>query len=118
MNSTDIIVNGAQIIVQTSIAHTLEFFYENFIAIYVYTMYIQFVQTRVKQWGNSLGIRLPKTLTVELGLCDDKPVELTIEHGALVIRPEHKTLDQLVRTIDPGNTHDTVLYKMSGKELW
>jgi antitoxin MazE len=42
-------------------------------------------RSRLVKIGNSRGIRVPKSLIEECGLGDE--VELTVEEGALVVRP-------------------------------
>ena len=43
------------------------------------------MRVRLVRIGNSRGIRIPKSLLEEVGLTDD--LELSVEEGALVIRP-------------------------------
>ena len=44
-----------------------------------------------RKWGNSLAVRIPKTLAEAINASDGKRVELTIKDGALVLRPVPKT---------------------------
>ncbi len=46
------------------------------------------MKTRIVKIGNSKGIRIPKPLLRELGLHSE--VEITVQDGALVIRPVRK----------------------------
>ena len=34
------------------------------------------MKTKVQRWGNSLAVRIPKTLAEEVGLTDDSPIEM------------------------------------------
>ena len=43
--------------------------------------------TRVQKWGNSLGLRVPRSLAAEAKGGEGCPVELSIEKGALLVRP-------------------------------
>lgn len=43
------------------------------------------IQTRVVNWGNSRGIRIPKPLLEQAGILDD--VTLEVREGEIVIRP-------------------------------
>ena len=44
------------------------------------------VHTNICRWGNSQGIRLPKTVLDLVGLKDDDEVSLTISGGSIIIR--------------------------------
>jgi len=55
------------------------------------------MQTIIVKWGNSRGIRLPKTLLDVVGLSDNDKVEIVAEDNMLIIKParEHMTIDKL-----------------------
>lgn len=80
------------------------------------------MKTRVQKWGNSLALRIPKSLAVEAGLRDDAPVELSLVAGRLVIQPvaeEPLTLEELLRGVTDQNLHgewDTG--PAVGREVW
>lgn len=40
----------------------------------------------IQKWGNSQGIRIPKSVMSELDFSSEQPVELTIEDGKLIIK--------------------------------
>lgn len=65
------------------------------------------MKAKVARWGNSLAIRLPKTMTEELGLLEESQVECEIQAGRLIVRPipASYTLDELVSQIDENNRH-------------
>ncbi len=66
------------------------------------------MRARVTKWGNSLGLRLPKAVSIELGIEEDGQVEMEIFKGKLVIRPvraEEFSLDAMVEQITPENCH-------------
>ena len=44
------------------------------------------VSTNICTWGNSRGIRLPKTVLDLVGLSDNDEVTLTIDDDAIIIR--------------------------------
>lgn len=44
------------------------------------------VKTNICRWGNSRGVRLPKTILDIVGLKDDDEVSLTIDNGSIVIK--------------------------------
>lgn len=45
------------------------------------------MQTEVKKWGNSLGVRLPRHITESASLREGTPIKLTVEDGKVVLRP-------------------------------
>ena len=78
--------------------------------------------TRVKKWGNSFGIRIPKENMEELGIKPDDIVEIHSESGHLTITPVQKprySLDELLAQITPANLHDEIQTgEAIGKEIW
>lgn len=66
------------------------------------------METRVKKWGNSLALRIPKPLAVEVGLEDNSSVKLSLIDGRLVIAPVTEpqySLEQLLAQVNEGNVH-------------
>lgn len=66
------------------------------------------METRVKMWGNSLAIRIPKPLAVEVGLDHNSQVELFLEDGKLVIVPVVESilkLEDLLAQVTEQNLH-------------
>lgn len=55
------------------------------------------MQTTIVKWGNSRGIRLPKTLLDVIGLSDNDSVEIVAEDNRLIIKPvkERLTIEKL-----------------------
>jgi len=69
------------------------------------------MKTRVRKWGNSLALRIPKSFASEVGLKNESPVEVSTEDVKLVIAPVAKpefTLKQLLAKITPENIHHEV----------
>ncbi len=63
------------------------------------------MRTRVRKWGNSLGVRIPSALAVDARLHEGAEVEVTIREGQLVIVPV-LSLAELVAGITPANLPD------------
>jgi antitoxin MazE len=58
----------------------------------------------IKQWGNNLGVRLPVAVSRAAHLHVDQRVRITVENGAVVIRPTEEpalTLEQRLALFDP-----------------
>ncbi len=66
------------------------------------------MKTKVQKWGNSLATRLPKSFADELELLEGSPIELMLEEGAIVIKPDRdKTwdLEALLAGVTDENIH-------------
>ncbi|GIO98411.1 multidrug transporter MatE [Paenibacillus lautus] len=63
---------------------------------------------QVQKWGNSLGIRIPKALAMEIGLEEGSEIDLDVKDGHLVIKPRTNTLEDLLSKITPDNLHSEV----------
>jgi antitoxin MazE len=69
------------------------------------------MKARVRKWGNSLALRIPRAVAAETGLAEDAEVELSVEAGKLVVTPLARpkyTLDELVGRITAANRHGEV----------
>lgn len=79
------------------------------------------MRARVAKWGNSLGVRIPKTMAEEVGLDEGASVEVRVSGRNLVLapaRPEY-SLDELVARITPKNRHgETDWGSPVGNESW
>ena len=65
--------------------------------------------TKIQKWGNSLGLRIPKSFAAEAEVEEGSTVDLAIENGELVIRPLRRprySLEDLLKGITPQNMHD------------
>ena len=80
------------------------------------------METRVEKWGNSLALRIPKPLAVEVGLEDSSPVELSLMDGRLVITPAVEpelSLATLLAQVTEENLHGEVdTGPAVGGEVW
>ncbi len=66
------------------------------------------MKSRVRKWGNSLGLRIPKAIADEAGLGDNSPVEISLRDGELIIQalaPRTMNLKHMLREVTPGNLH-------------
>lgn len=78
--------------------------------------------TVVKKWGNSIGIRLPKTVAQEVEINEGSAVAIEAKDGNIIITPVHRRryrLQDLVRGITPKNRHAAIdTGEPRGKEAW
>lgn len=92
----------------------------------VYTMYKltqlkagSVMHYHIQKWGNSLGIRIPKTLAQKAGLVEGTPVEIILGDDAIIIRPRNYSLETLLSGVTPENLHREVdTGKPVGREVW
>ena len=69
------------------------------------------METRVQKWGNSLALRIPKPLAIQIGLEPNSPVELSLRGKELVIEPVTPSklkLDDLLSQVTEHNLHGEV----------
>lgn len=80
------------------------------------------METRVQKWGNSLALRIPKLLAVEMGLEPNSPVELSLVDGKLVITPVVEpalSLEHLLAQVTEDNLHGEIdTGPAMGSEVW
>ena len=55
----------------------------------IYYLEEEDMETRVQKWGNSLALRIPKPLAVQIGLEPNSPVELSLRGKELVIQTSY-----------------------------
>lgn len=70
--------------------------------------------TKIRKWGNSYGVRIPKARVHELGMRDGSAVEIKL-------KPIHKkpTLDDLLSKMTPENIHPLIDFGPDvDKEVW
>lgn len=77
------------------------------------------MQSQVKKWGNSLGVRVPKKFANKLNLKDGSNVNVEVTNNQLVISSDISELDRLVNKITKQNCHqETFSDATLGKEIW
>lgn len=78
--------------------------------------------TRVRKWGNSLGLRIPRSFAVDIGVHDGSPVDLSVHEGEIrvrLVRPRTYSLAVLLEGIEKGNLHGEVRTgRPVGRETW
>lgn len=80
------------------------------------------MKTQIQKWGNSLAVRIPRAFARDLGLDQESTVELALEDGCLVLRPEAVPtyeLRNLLSKVTEDNRHDEYdLGGPIGSEQW
>lgn len=80
------------------------------------------MQTKVQKWGNSLGLRIPRSFAAEAQVEEGATVDLSVENGNLLVRrlrPRKYALSGLLKKVTPRNLHGEVpTGKRVGREAW
>src|SRR5947209_7315992 len=81
------------------------------------------METPIRKWGNSLALRIPKSVAAEAGLDDGSTVDVRVERGAVVARPVETTkkvsLHYLLKKVTKKNVHAEVdTGPRRGREVW
>jgi antitoxin component of MazEF toxin-antitoxin module len=63
-------------------------------------MYVQ--TSKIRKIGNSQGIIFPTEFLEALNLKSGSEIELTIDHGTIIITPKVPNLDQLLASVPKG----------------
>ncbi|HXE56046.1 MAG TPA: AbrB/MazE/SpoVT family DNA-binding domain-containing protein [Tepidisphaeraceae bacterium] len=67
------------------------------------------MKASIQKWGNSLAVRLPKSIAQEAKLTQGSAVDLRLENGRILLVPQpvrYPTLKELVDKITPENLPD------------
>ena len=80
------------------------------------------MQTKIQKLGKSLGLRIPKSFAAQAGVEAGSEVDLSLEDGALIIRPKRVPkydLSVLLRRVTAENVHTEVESGQPvGREVW
>ena len=80
------------------------------------------MQTKIQKWGNSLGLRIPRSFAVEARVEEGATVDLSVKNGRLLVRPlrvRRYSLNRLLRKVSRRNLHGEVSTGDAvGREAW
>ncbi len=88
------------------------------------------IDSTVTAWGNSLGIRIPKTFAEIIGIHDGAPVAMELKDGTIIISPtstdmslleeriKHLNLAKLVAQVNDSNRPNLIDDGPRGREIW
>ncbi len=76
----------------------------------------------IRKWGNSLALRIPKSVARDTQLGSGSVVNLTVREGKVILEPVRKakyTLDELLKGVSKKNIHPSVdTGPAVGREVW
>ncbi|MDD5544277.1 MAG: AbrB/MazE/SpoVT family DNA-binding domain-containing protein [Acidobacteriia bacterium] len=80
------------------------------------------MQTKIQRWGNSLGLRIPRSFAEEAGVEAGSQVDLSMRDGDLVVRAARRRtyrLSELLQKVTNKNLHGEVnTGGPRGREVW
>lgn len=80
------------------------------------------MRSKVQRWGNSLAIRIPKVLAMEIGLEEQGDVDISVVDTQIVVSlaaPSPYTLAGLLAGVTKDNLHAEVSTgSATGNEAW
>lgn len=66
------------------------------------------MKIKVQKWGNSLAVRIPKSIASNVGIQNNSPVDMSLINGKLVVTPMNKaklSLKKLLAQVTQDNLH-------------
>lgn len=79
------------------------------------------ITQKVGMWGNSLGIRIPQTITKQISLHEGALIHISIENNKIILTPARQkyTLEELLKDAKADMQHDELDWgEPVGEENW
>lgn len=79
------------------------------------------MRARVRKWGNSLAVRIPKSFAEQAGLRENGQIDLSLSSGKVLIEAiaPQQTLDDLLTGVTDDNLHTESDWGPAvGNEAW
>jgi antitoxin MazE len=80
------------------------------------------MRTKIKRWGHSLALRIPKPFVIEAKLGEETEVDLTVTNGNLLVAAATKPaqpLEDLLSRVTKRNLHgEADTGAPVGREAW
>jgi antitoxin MazE len=80
------------------------------------------MNTTVQKWGNSLALRIPRSVAKDVRLHQGSVVDIALVAGKIVVKPRrqrHYALAQLLRGVTTRNRHAELDWGgQVGQEAW
>ena len=78
--------------------------------------------TKVQRWGNSLGVRIPRSYAAEAEVEAGSTVDIAVRNGDLVLSPVRRrryALSAMLEQVTDQNRHEEVSTSAPvGREVW
>jgi antitoxin MazE len=69
------------------------------------------MKTTAQKWGNSLAVRVPKSIAQQAGLKVNDDLDIEVKKGTLVLKPHLRPvyrLEDLLKRMTPENVHGEI----------
>jgi len=80
------------------------------------------MKTRVRKWGNSLALRIPKPFAQDAAVREGTLVDLSVSEGVILVAPLRRkklSLQQLLAKVSKQNLHSEIRTGPPvGREVW
>jgi antitoxin MazE len=80
------------------------------------------MQTRLRKWGNSIAVRIPKGILEAVHMTENDRVEIVAEDDHIIIKravPDKKRLDIILEGYEGGyHAQETDWGRNEGSEVW
>ena len=79
------------------------------------------MKATIQKWGNSLAVRIPKTITKDSMVSEGSSIDIMVENGKIVLSPVKKeySLTELIKNITIDNIHSEISTgNQTGGEIW
>lgn len=80
------------------------------------------MRTKIRKWGNSLAVRIPKSIAEDVRISQNVEVELQVKSGKIIllpVLPRRYRLEELLEAIRPEHLHREVdAGSPVGREIW
>ena len=80
------------------------------------------MHTTIQQWGNSLALRIPRSMAREVQVQRGSVVDLALVKGKLVVKPKRQrkySLSKLLKGVTKSNRHPELDWgRAVGRETW
>ena len=78
--------------------------------------------TKIQKWGNSLAVRIPRSVAHDTNLSSGNSVDVAVQDGQIVIAPARRPrfrLDELLKGVTAQNRHSECdSGVVVGREAW
>ena len=78
------------------------------------------MSAKIQKWGNSVGVRIPKTIMEKANLSINSEIEIEYKNQKIIIFSKKKPvqLKDLLSQITKDNLHAEDSFTKAGKEVW
>ena len=78
------------------------------------------MSVKIQKWGNSVGVRIPKTIMEKANLSINSEIEIECKNKKIIIFSKKKPiqLKDLLSQITKENLHAEDSFIKAGKEIW